>query len=244
LKIADSLHRVGNDSTINSYLIEESGEVTVVDAGLPGHFAELPRELTAMGRTIADIRAVVLTHGHRDHIGFAERLRRERSIPILVDEADASLARGDAPNPARGLGPTKLAPLLRFLWHTLRRGGLRTPHLLEVATFGDAATLDVPGSPRVILVPGHTPGSAALHVPGHDALFVGDAFATYAVTTGVSGPQIAPFTADVALALTSLGRLAAISAGLVLPGHGDVWTDGVPEALRRVRDGSRMPFAS
>jgi hypothetical protein len=45
------------------------------------------------------------------------------------------------------------------------RGGLRTPKLKEVWTFGDGAMLDVPGSLRGTLTPGHTPPSAALHVP-------------------------------------------------------------------------------
>jgi glyoxylase-like metal-dependent hydrolase (beta-lactamase superfamily II) len=98
------------------------------------------------------------------------------------------------------------------------RGGLRTPKLQEVATFGDGAVLDVPGSPRVILTPGHTPGSAALHVPSLGALFVGDAFATYAVTTGARGPQVAPFTVDATQAVASLSRLEELSADLVAPG--------------------------
>ena len=89
-----------------------------------------------------------------------------------------------------------------------------------------------------MLTPGHTPGSAALHVPSLDALLVGDALATYAVTTGVRGPQIAPFTADAGRAVASLSRLEGISAGLVLPGHGEAWTGGVEEAVRRVRQGA------
>jgi glyoxylase-like metal-dependent hydrolase (beta-lactamase superfamily II) len=113
--------------------------------------------------------------------------------------------------------------------------GLRTPKLQEVATFGDGATLDVPGSPRVILTPGHTPGSAVLRVPSRNLLFVGDALATYAVTTGARGPQVAPFTADAVQAVASLARLEDVSATLVLPGHGDPWTGGVQEAVRRVR---------
>jgi glyoxylase-like metal-dependent hydrolase (beta-lactamase superfamily II) len=85
------------------------------------------------------------------------------------------------------------------------------------------------------LTPGHTPGSAALHVEPLATLFVGDAFATYAVTTGVRGPQVAPFTADAAQAVESLARLNAISADHVLPGHGDPWTGGIEEAIRQVR---------
>lgn len=238
MKITPGIHRLGDHSMVNSYLVEEAGEVTIIDAGLPGYYRDIPRELAAMGRTVADVRALLLTHGHTDHIGFAERLRRERQVPVSVHEADAALARGEVPNPAKGFGTTRLRPLLGFLWFSMLRGGLRTPKLREVATFGDGATLDVPGSPRVVLTPGHTPGSAVLHVASLDALFVGDAFATYAVTTGARGPQVAPFTADAAQAVASLARLEEVSAGLVLPGHGDPWTGGVEEAVRQVRQGA------
>jgi glyoxylase-like metal-dependent hydrolase (beta-lactamase superfamily II) len=235
MKIAPGIHRIGDRSIVNSYLVEDAGQVTIIDAGVPGHYRDMPAELAAMGRTVADVRALLLTHGHTDHIGFAERLRRERQVPVSVHEADAALARGEVPNPAKGYGPTRLGPLLGFLWYTILRGGLRVPKLQEVATFGDGATLDVPGSPRVILTPGHTPGSAALHVPSLDALFVGDAFATYAVTTGARGPQVAPFTADAAQAVASLARLEDVPADLALPGHGDPWTGGIQEAVRQVR---------
>ncbi len=237
MKITEGVHRIGSDSTVNAYLLEEGGEVTIIDAAMPGYYDDIPRELAAMGRTIEDVRAIVLTHGHSDHIGFAERLRRTRSLPVWVHEADAALARGEAPNPAKGMGPTKLAPLLGFLWLGLRNGGLRRPKVEEVATYGDGATLDVPGSPQVILVPGHTPGSAALHVPASDLLFAGDALATYAVTTGTRGPQVAPFTADPQQAVASLSRLEPTDARLVLPGHGEPWTEGIVSAARAVRDG-------
>lgn len=236
MRIAPSIHRLGDRGIVNSYLVEDSGEVTIIDAGVPGFYRDIPKELAAMGRTVADVRALVLTHGHTDHIGFAERLRRDQRIPVSVHEMDAVLARGEVPNPSKGFGPIKLGPLVGFLWFTILRGGLRTPKLHEVATFGDGATLDVPGSPRVILTPGHTPGSAALHVPSLGALFIGDAFATYAVTTGARGPQVAPFTADADQAVASLPRLEAASADLVLPGHGDPWTGGIQEAIRLVRE--------
>lgn len=236
MRIADRLHRLGERSIVNSYLVEESGEVTIVDAGMAGLYRDIPRELEAMGRTVADVRALVLTHGHSDHIGFAERVRRERGLPVLVHESDAALARGEVPNPSKGFGTTRLGPLLGFLWYGALHGGLRTKELTEVATFGDGATLDVPGSPRVFLVPGHTPGNAALHFASHGALLVGDAFATYAVTTGARGPQVAPFTADATQAVASLTRLEGIPAECVLPGHGDPWTGGIDEAIRLVRE--------
>ena len=81
MKIAPGIHRIGGNSMINAYLVEQAGEVTIIDAGLPGYYGEIDRELAAMGRAPADVRALVLTHGHSDHIGFAERLRRERAVP-------------------------------------------------------------------------------------------------------------------------------------------------------------------
>ena len=229
------IQRLGDD-IVNVYLVEDSGFVTIVDAGVPGYFGLIPAALAEMGRSMEDVKAILLTHGHSDHIGFAERARREKSWPVHVHELDAALARGEVPNPAKGSGtPNRPGPLLGFLWWGMRHGALRQLHLGEVATFGDGATLDVPGSPRVIHVPGHTPGSAALHISDRGTLMVGDALATYAVTSGLKGPQIAPFSADRQQALTSLARLDGVDAQHVLPGHGPIWNDGIDAAVAQVR---------
>ncbi len=235
MEVASRIRRVGPDSIVNSYLVEDGGEVTVIDAGAPGLWGRVAGELAAMGRSLDDVRAIVLTHGHSDHIGYAERARRECGWPVLVHEADAALARGETKNPAKG-SRMRLRPMLAFGWWSARHGLLRIPPVVAVSTFGDGATLDLPGSPRVILVPGHTPGSAALHLAGHDAVFVGDAMATYAVTTGERGPRVAPFSADYELAMASLARLEGLGARLVLPGHGDAFTGGIDEAVRLARE--------
>lgn len=234
MKLAPSLHRIGS-SLVNSYLVEEGGLVTIVDAGLPGYWTDLPKELAAMGRSLDDVRAVVLTHGDTDHIGFAERLRRERGIAVYVHELDAARARGEIRKPMSGWGPVRLGALGGFLLYTARKGGLRIKPLTEVVTVQDGATLDVPGSPRVIHIPGHTPGSVALHVPSVDAVFMGDAFTTRSVLTGEEGPRPAPFTLDPTLAAASLARLDALEANWVLPGHGGPWNGGLAAALRAIR---------
>lgn len=235
MEIAPGIRRLGT-GMVNVYLIEEAGAITIVDAGLPGYFGDLLAELTAMGRAIEDVRAVLLTHAHTDHIGFAERIRRERDVPIHIHEADAALARGEVKQQNEGGGKTRILPTLSFLAFGVRKGYLGIKHIAEVSTFGDGATLDVPGAPRVIHVPGHTAGSAALHVLTRDAIFVGDAFVTLNVMSGSTGPQLFQnFNADNRQAAESLRRLDGVEASLVLPGHGQPWTGGLAEALRLVR---------
>lgn len=234
MKLAPSLYRIGSD-LVNCYLVEDGGALTIIDTGVPGHWRDLTSELERMSRSVSDIRGVVLTHGDTDHIGFAERLRRENGVPVYVHELDAARARGEVRKPVSA-GPVRIRALARFLWYSARRGGLRTEWIREVSTFRDGETLDVPGSPRIVHIPGHTPGSVAIHVPAVDAAFVGDAMSTGDVLTGAQGPRPAPFTLDRAAALASLAKLEELDATWVLPGHGAPWNRGMQEAVRLIRE--------
>ena len=124
MQLSKSLNRLGS-SPVNSYLVEEGGLVTIVDAGLPGYWRDLPVELAAMGRSLDDVRGVVLTHGDTDHIGFAERIRRERGVPVFVHELDAGRARGQVKKPMSGWGPVKIGALAGFLVYGARHGEIR-----------------------------------------------------------------------------------------------------------------------
>lgn len=220
---------------VNAYLIEDERGVTLIDAGIPGLWRELIAELDAMGRSFDDIRGTVLTHADDDHLGFAERLRHEHGVTVYVHEADAPQSRGEVKKKNPPWGKMKIGPTLSFLWYAGRRGGLSVKPVTEVTTVRDGAILDLPGEPRIIHTPGHSPGSIAIHSPAVDALFVGDAMTTRHVLTGVEGPQPAPFTLDPDGALASLDRWTGIDARWVLPGHGYPWDGGVEEAVARIR---------
>lgn len=232
MRLAPSLHRLGSE-IVGCYLVEAAGEVTIIDAGVPAYYRALPAELAAMGRSIEDVRALVLTHGHSDHTGFAERLRAEHGVPVAIHALDAPQARGEAGNPSAGMGQVNVASMLRHMLWLARRGGMRDRPLREVGTLEPGTTLDVPGALRVIAMPGHTPGSVAFYAPALDALFVGDALITDGVVNGRRGPQVSPFAADPDQALASLANIAQLEAHWLLPGHGSPWTGGVAVAAAR-----------
>ncbi len=235
MKIAEGLHRIGSD-IVNSYLVVDGDGVTIIDAGLPRYWKLLQRELEQIGRSLDDVRALILTHGDTDHIGFAAQLSREKGIPAYLHPADADRARLEVKKPNSGWGPVRIGPMASFLWYSTREGGLRVKPVGELRPVEDGQVLDVPGSPRVIHVPGHTPGSVAVHVPAVDALFLGDTMTTRNVLTGVTGPKPAPFTLEPRQALASLDRIDKVDATWVLPGHGPAWDGGATEAIRLIRE--------
>ncbi len=233
MELAPGLRRIGNDIIAVHLVVTDEG-LTLIDTGLPGHYADLRRELAAIGRPIGDIKGIVLTHGDSDHTGFAERLRAELGIPVYVGAADAARAQGEKP-PSPPKDPRRLGPVLRFFAYAIRKGGVRMPAVKEVVPVADGGVLPLPGAPVIIGMPGHSPGSVAIHVPAVRAVFVGDALTTDNVLTGATGPQPAPFTDDQTAASASMERLAALDVDWVVPGHGAPWRQGASALVAAYR---------
>jgi glyoxylase-like metal-dependent hydrolase (beta-lactamase superfamily II) len=238
IQVAEGVHRLGT-SLVNWYVVEDGGRLTVLDCGLPSYWGQVEPGLAALGRSMSDIDAIVLTHGDGDHVGFGERLRTTASAPVLIHRDDELLAtttkHKKTEKPIVGyLGKPAAWGLLT---HFIRGGGLRPPPIGEVTTYEADQVLDVPGSPRVIPTPGHTDGHCALHFPQSDAVFVGDALCTRNPLTGRMGAQLMPRGLNVSTdtALRSLDAIEATGAQNVLPGHGDPWAGGAAQAAEAAR---------
>jgi glyoxylase-like metal-dependent hydrolase (beta-lactamase superfamily II) len=237
-EVAPGVHRLGN-AFVNCYLIEDGNRLTLVDAGLPGFRSQVDEYLRSRGRGVNDIAAVILTHAHGDHVGMAERIRLDAPAPVYVHAADEHMARTSKVHKRDG----SLLPYLRrpAVWKLLamgvRNGAVKPTKIGELTTFTDG-DLDVPGRPRVIPTPGHSPGHVAFHLPDRGVLLAGDALCTYNPLTGIRGPQILPkaFAHDALQAIASLAALERIDAGVMLFGHGEPWTDGPSSAVAHARE--------
>ena len=214
-------------------------EWVLIDAGIPmqaHRIAAFARERFGD----APPRAILLTHGHFDHVGFARGLKVSLGTPIWVHGADRTLAahpyryRPERNRVVFTLGHGRSLPILGGM---VLAGALAVRGVEADELFGDGDVLEVPGRPRVIHTPGHTAGQCALLLPDRGVLLSGDALVTLDPYTGRRGPRlVAPAaTADSDLALASLGRLVDCGARIVLPGHGAAWRGGAEAAVVAAR---------
>ncbi|VDR31404.1 hydroxyacylglutathione hydrolase [Arthrobacter agilis] len=233
--MAPGIHFVEHART-NVYLVEDDDGVLLVDTGLPRSRGLLREALQRIGRSVEDIRAVVLTHGHFDHVGTAEYLRSRHGIPVYCHPDDAHLAahpysyeRERTPL----LYPLRYPRAIPGLARMTAAGALAVRGVADTLPLTPEAAAALPGAPRLVPTPGHTKGHCGLHFPDRDAVVSGDALVTLDPYTGHPGPQVVAraATADTATALRSLEALRATSARTVLPGHGFPWRAGVDTAV-------------
>src|SRR5215213_9970376 len=189
--VVGGVHRIG-EYFVNWYLIEEGGRLTVVDAGLPASWRSLLEALQRIGRTPGDIEALVLTHAHFDHMGFAERARAELGVPVYVHENDVPLTRHPLQYAHERARSWYFATQVRALpiVASLVRNRAFWPDPVDAVERYTNGSLPVPGAPRVVCTPGHTMGHCALHLPDRDVVIAGDAVVMLDPYTAEKGPKI------------------------------------------------------
>lgn len=206
--IATGVTHLAASATSNTFLVDGDDGLTLVDTGTTKGVDALLRAITDMGRALSDIKRIVLTHAHPDHVQAAPILREQTGARVLIHHADAAwLSLGRVPAEGRsGTGARNYDRLPVAHW---------TPFDAD-ETVDDADVIDGSGGLRVIHTPGHSPGHIALlHEPTR-ALLTGDAvFHNKRLGLGPS-----TFAADPTAQAASLTRIPADVTAVGF-GHGD-----------------------
>ena len=220
-RVADRVYRLGS-RWINWYVVEEEGQLTLIDSGCPRYYDQLGPALTSIGRGVADIEAILLTHAHADHLGAVARLHEETGARVYAHPADTDAVRTGSPKTPPGFFTDLWRPrFARYFLHAAANGAASVKAVSAVEAFAEGDVLDVPGRPRVLHTPGHTPGHCSLLLEERGVLFSGDALVTLDSATGRRGPRPIRWNEDPEQAAASYERLRAAAAEVVLPGHGE-----------------------
>lgn len=223
----------------NCYLVVVDSIIVLVDAGLPRTWPVLKEALSVIGASPDDIGAVVLTHGHFDHVGMCDRLITEHHVRVHVHDGDRPLARHPyryAHEQARWKYPVQYPQSIPVLTRMAAAGALGVK---GVSASGEVhAGVPLPAGLIPVASPGHTVGHHGFLLERTGVLFTGDAIVTFDPYTGKSGPRIVAgaATGDSAAALDALGGYADTEATLLLPGHGEPFTGSARRAVHLARE--------
>jgi glyoxylase-like metal-dependent hydrolase (beta-lactamase superfamily II) len=219
---------------VNVFFVRiDDGGWMLVDAGIAGSAASIRRAATALFGPLAP-RAIVLTHGHFDHVGALSRLLEDWDVPLYAHPFELPHLTGrdryPPPDPTVGGG---LVAWSSFLFP-------RGPYDFGSRLLALPPDGRVPMAPDWVAIhtPGHTAGHVALFRTGDGVLIAGDAVTTTQQESALSvatqrlalhGPP-AYFTTDWDAARWSVQRLAATRVETLLAGHGQPMYG---EAMRR-----------
>ncbi|AZZ80288.1 MBL fold metallo-hydrolase [Gordonia alkanivorans] len=221
---------------VNWVLLEQNGELTLIDGGYPGQAGQVIESINRIGRRPEDIRGALLTHAHVDHLGGLAKLQARYGFPVYMDPVEVDHALRHHLQQANALD---LAPLAghRRLWSWLAKttplGVLSRAGLPAAAPFSEP--LDLPGSPIPVASHGHTDGHSSYLVGDGRALVSGDALVSGHEVSAIAGPQCipSPFQHDEATARRSVERFIELDAELLLAGHGPLYRGSVADAALR-----------
>ena len=208
----------------NACLLDAGPELVLVDAGFPGRASIVLDAIRRLGRSPGDLRHLVLTHGHPDHIGSAAAIVRETGATTYLHAADAPFAESGGPFRPMTAAPGLIQKILfRLVW---RQGERMEPFRID-RHLVDGETLPLAGGLRVVHVPGHCAGQVALLWQGGRLLIAGDA------CTNVFGLGDPVGFEDAEAGRRSQRKLAGLDFEAACFGHGKPIVSGAAERFRK-----------
>ena len=238
VEVADDVF-LGRGTDVNWVLLRDGDAVTLIDGGYPGDAGRVEESLRTIGRRPEDVRAVLLTHAHIDHLGGAAHFATRYGTPVYTDAREAAHARREHLEQA---GPMDLVTnlwrpaLWPWLGRVVRVGAAKNVKIPSAQPFPAAGALDLPGGPVPVPTRGHTSGHTAYHLPAAGAVVTGDELVTGHAVTGHIGPHTLPAFFNHGDPVPALAAIEGLDADLILPGHGDALRRPIAEAVAEARE--------
>lgn len=221
-QVADGVF-FGRGTEVNFVVLRDGSDVTLIDTGYPGDRRTVEDALREIGAQPADVRAVLITHAHVDHIGSVNHFADTYGAAVYTDPIEVRHAHRDYLEQAsrRDVLVNAWRPgVLPWLARVMRAGVTEHVVVPSARPFPGAGALDVPGRPVPVATHGHTSGHTAYFLPDAGAVVTGDGLVTGHATLRRTGAQVLPGFFNHGDPVTGLRPLATLAADLVLPGHG------------------------
>lgn len=218
--VLPGIHTIRGIMGVCHLLVDERGEAVLLDTGLVGEQWQIRRQLRQLGLGPEAVKAILLTHGHIDHVGNLAWAKRWTGAPIYAHPAEQAHIDGKYPY----AGASRWCERMERIGYSVL--GYRPVRIDRFILDGD----EVPfwGGLKVVHLPGHTEGHCAFYSARHDLLFSGDLFASYFFNVHLP-PSVLNSRPE--LIQDGLERVLAMNPRLIVPQHYDV-LDG---ALHRER---------
>jgi glyoxylase-like metal-dependent hydrolase (beta-lactamase superfamily II) len=210
---------------VNVFIVREGGTWILVDAGLSGYAESIKRTARDFVGSDTPPSAIVLTHGHFDHIGSLQSLLETWDVPVYAHPLERPYLTGRSPYPPPD--PLVGGGAMALMSRLYPRGPIDIGDRLHFLP--EDGSVPAAFSWRWIFTPGHSPGHISLFRDRDRTLIAGDAVTTtkqesvIAVATQrreIHGPP-AYFTQDWNAARESVGRVAALEPEVLATGHGE-----------------------